>query len=421
MLTNMIDEYIAIEKFVKNPADIVKSIKHSTDVRVTIIKDDGQVLYESDREIKGMENHLSRPEVQQALSEGIGHSVRHSVSIDRDLLYVAKYDKNRFIRMSYKLDSIKDKFIKFWLKAMMLFAVAMTLAFYLTIRLNKNISYDLDKIKNSLEGILNKNYDVEFNNAKCCLEFETISEDIKKVATKLKKREKQKQNYTRKLKDITKKQSDVISAISHEFKNPVAAIIGYTQTVKEDDGISRDMRIRFLQKVLNNANKISVMIDRLSLAMKLENENVALRKTTFLLKPLLEEVKEMILQKYKDREIVVESEDIEITADKTMFENLLTNLVENALKYSEDEVIMRVKDNKLEVIDKGIGIEKEDLKNLTDKFFRVDSLSWDNSIGVGLYIVKYILKLHGKELMIESKKGVGSKFWFELEDLTTIN
>ena len=76
MLTNMIDEYIAIEKFVKNPADIVKSIKHSTDVRVTIIKDDGQVLYESDREIKGMENHLSRPEVQQALSEGTGILVK---------------------------------------------------------------------------------------------------------------------------------------------------------------------------------------------------------------------------------------------------------------------------------------------------------------------------------------------------------
>ncbi len=415
MLTNMIDEYIAIEKFVKNPADIVKSIKHSTDVRVTIIKDDGQVLYESDREIKGMENHLSRPEVQQALSEGIGHSVRHSVSIDRDLLYVAKYDKNRFIRMAYKLDSIKDKFIKFWLKAMMLFAVAMFLAFYLTIKLSKNISLDLDKIKNSLDGILNKKYDLEFNDAKCCLEFESISEDIKKVATKLKKREKQKQNYTKKLKSITKKQSDVISAISHEFKNPVAAIIGYAQTVKEDDSISRDMRVRFLQKVLNNSNKISNMIDRLSLAMKLENENIALRKTIFLLRPLLEDVKETILQKYKDRDIKIECEEVEVTFDKTMFENLLINLVENALKYSEDEVVIRATKDRLEVIDRGIGIEGNDLKRLTEKFFRVDTLSWDNSIGVGLYIVKYILKLHGLELMIESKKGEGSKFWFELE------
>ena len=415
MLTNMIDEYIAIEKFVKTPEDIIKSIKHSTDVRVTIIKDDGKVLYESDRDIKGMQNHLNRPEIQQALSEGVGHSVRHSVSIDRDLLYVAKYDKNRFVRMAYKLDSIKDKFIKFWLKAMLLFAVAMALAFYLAIKLSKKISADLKKIKNSLDGILHKKYNVEFNDAKCCMEFETISQDIKKVAVKLKKREKQKQKYTKKLKTITKKQGDIISAISHEFKNPVAAIMGYAQTVKEDDGISRDMRVRFLQKVLNNANKISNMIDRLSLAMKLENENIALKKTTFLLKPLLLEVKEILLQKYKDREIVIESEDIEITVDKTMFENLLINLIENALKYSEDEVIIKATKERLEVIDKGIGIEKEDLKKLTDKFFRVDSLSWDNSIGVGLYIAKYILKLHGFELMIESQKGVGSKFWFELD------
>ncbi len=417
MLTNMIDEYIAIEKFVKNPKDIIKSIKLSTDVRVTIIKDDGRVLYESDRDIKGMENHLSRPEVQQALSDGVGHSIRRSVSVDRDLLYVAKHDKNRFIRMAYKLDSIKEKFIKFWLKAMFLFAIAMALAFYLTIKLNQKISTDLEKIKNSLDGILNKNYDVEFNDAKCCLEFETVSEDIKKVANKLKKREKQKQNYTKKLKAITKKQSDVISAISHEFKNPVAAIIGYAQTVKEDDNISKEMRIRFLQKVLNNANKISNMIDRLSLAMKLENENIAVKKSRFLLKPLLLEVRDTLLQKYKNREIIVECEDIEINADKTMLENLLINLVENALKYSEDEVTIKATKEKLEVIDKGIGIEKEDLKNLTDKFFRVDTLSWDNSIGVGLYIVKYILKLHGLELMIDSEKGVGSRFWFELDIL----
>ena len=421
MLTNMIDEYIAIEKYVKTPSDVIKSIKHSTDVRVTIIKDDGRVLYESDRDIKGMQNHLSRPEIQQALKKGVGQSIRHSVSIDRDLLYVAKYDKRRFVRMAYKLDSIKDKFIKFWLKAIMLFAVAMTLAFYLTMRLNKNISYDLDKIKNSLDGILHKKYNVEFNDAKCCLEFETISEDIKKVATKLKKREKQKQKYTKKLKEITQKQGDIISAISHEFKNPVAAIMGYAQTIKEDDSISKDMRIRFLQKVLNNANKISIMIDRLSLAMKLENKNVVVKKSKFLLKPLLLEVRETLLQKYKDREIVIDCEEVEVTFDKTMFENLLINLVENALKYSEDEVIIRVKDKKLEVIDKGIGIEKEDLKSLTEKFFRVDSLSWDNSIGVGLYIVKYILKLHGLELMIESQKGVGSRFWFELEGLITIN
>ncbi len=286
----------------------------------------------------------------------------------------------------------------------------------MSVKFNQKILSDIELINKNLKDILNKKYNLDFNEPICCQEMVEISKNIQNLSKKLQKREKQKQNYTKKLKAITKKQSDVISAISHEFKNPVAAIIGYAQTIKEDDGISYDMRIRFLQKVLNNANKISNMIDRLSLAMKLENENIVLRKSKFFLKPLLFEIRDMLLQKYRDREIIIKcSEDIEIIFDKTMFENLLINLVENALKYSEDEVIIQIIEDRLEVIDKGMGIEKEDLKKLTDKFFRVDTLSWDNSIGVGLYIVKYILKLHTKELMIESQKGVGSKFWFKLD------
>lgn len=99
-----------------------------------------------------------------------------------------------------------------------------------------------------------------------------------------------------------------------------------------------------------------------------------------------------------------------------MFDNLLINLVDNALKYSEEAVIIRVKDAKLEVIDRGIS--EENIKNITKRFFRVDNLLWDNSIGVGLYIVKYILKLHNTTLMIDSTPLKGSKFWFSLKEFS---
>jgi len=300
------------------------------------------------------------------------------------------------------------------LYVVVVFTVLFFVDMFLTFRLNAKITDDIELIQNSLSELVNKNYDISLNPS-CCQDFEDISKDIKVLAKKLQKREKQKKNYTNKLKAITKNQSDIISAISHEFKNPVSAIIGYTQTVKEDDELTKEMRLRFLDKVLNNANKISFMIDRLSLAIKLENKNIALKKSKFELKTLAQTVKEMLLQKYRDREIVVEiQDDMRIFADKTMFENLLINLVENALKYSEDEVIVRVKNSNLEVIDKGLGIEKTEIENLTKKFYRVDTLSWDNSIGVGLYIVKYILKLHDSSLLIESEKGKGSKFYFSL-------
>ena len=415
MLTNMIKQFIVSEEPDINR--VIYDIHAQTSIRVTIIDAKGVVRYESNRDVKGMENHLNRPEIAQAMQGKIGSSVRFSESVGKDFLYVAQRDKSRFIRMAYALDSIQEKFFKFWIKAMGLFALAMAGAFWLAMKINRKISQDLERINKNLENLLKKNYEVDFDGVRCCKEFDTISKQVAKVSQKLKKRDRQKSKYTKNLKMLSKKQGDIISAISHEFKNPVAAIMGYAQTVREDEDLSPQMREKFLEKVVKNGQKITTMIDRLSLAVKLENENFSPTITRFNLKSLAQEVKETLLQKYHDRDIFIEMEPIMIEADRGMFDNLLTNLIENALKYSEDEVVIKVEDSKLFVIDKGIGISQENQQNITKRFFRVDSLSWDNSIGVGLYIVKYILKLHHSSLEIESRLNKGSKFWFDLSHL----
>lgn len=240
---------------------------------------------------------------------------------------------------------------------------------------------------------------------------------IRKVAKKLAKRERQKAKYTRKLKEVTQRQSDIISAISHEFKNPVAAIMGYAQSLREARGMDPRLEARFLEKIHSNAEKISHMIDRLALAIKLENRSFQPRKSRFALPPLAESVREMLLQKYPGRTIRLECSDRELWADRDMIEHVLINLTENALKYSEEEVILRCRDDRLEVIDEGMGIEAKEIEKITRRFYRVDRLSWNNSIGVGLYIVKYILELHGSELEIESVPGQGSVFAFSLKTM----
>ncbi len=414
MLSNMIDQYIVSEKYATEPDALIRQIHRKTGVRITIIDGDGRVLHESNRRVEGMENHRNRPEVRQALREGVGYAVRYSKSVGRDFLYVVRRDGDRFVRMAYALANIQEKFFSFWIKAMALFTAAMALAFWLAMRINRRISRDLGHIEESLKNLLNKKYEIRLDDLKCCKEFDTISRQIAKVSKKLQKRDRQKAKYTKNLKILSKKQGDIISAISHEFKNPVAAITGYTQTVKEDPDIDPKIRERFLDKVLSNAHKIAIMIDRLALAIKLENENFTPEFTAFRLRPLLEEVRENLLQKYKNRRIEIDADEVTIRADRAMFDNLLTNLIENALKYSEDIVTVRVREDRVEVIDSGIGIAAEDIENITKRFYRVDALSWDNSIGVGLYIVKYILRLHNTRLQIESTPQKGSRFWFEI-------
>ena len=87
------------------------------------------------------------------------------------------------------------------------------------------------------------------------------------------------------------------------------------------------------------------------------------------------------------------------------------------MKYSDDEVIINLNNKYFEVIDKGIGIEEKYLKNIKEKFFRIAKNDWDNSLGLGLYIVEKILKLHNTHLEIESKIKKGSKFYFQITSL----
>jgi signal transduction histidine kinase len=95
-----------------------------------------------------------------------------------------------------------------------------------------------------------------------------------------------------------------------------------------------------------------------------------------------------------------------------MIEMVLINLCENALKYSQDDVRIVIGNDKISVEDKGAGISEEEIENITKKFYRVEENSWDNSLGLGLAIVTYMLKLHNSRLLINSKVGEGSTFSF---------
>ena len=103
-----------------------------------------------------------------------------------------------------------------------------------------------------------------------------------------------------------------------------------------------------------------------------------------------------------------------VDADRTIMEIVLKNLMENALKYSKDEVVVKIDKGNVSVIDKGTGISSSDISKVTKKFYRSGTHSWDNSMGLGLSIVKRILALHGTELEIESEEDKGSTFSFHI-------
>jgi len=418
--------------FIKNQIELLKvqlplvkdldqfalHVKQKTNNRLTIIDDDGVVIAESDFNKKEMENHSDRKEIKIARAEIDGYAVRHSHTLNIDFLYMASQsyyqEKPIFIRLSIKLNSITKEFYNMWIKLSLIFAFSISLGLYIIYRLSQKIEKEIDKVTNTLDNISNKNYKTTVN-ASFAKEFFKIESHIESLAQILEKRAKQKRKYTAKIKLISKQRSDIISAISHEFKNPIASVMGYAQTLLDDPNANEKIRKRFLEKIVKNSQKISDMIDRLSLATKFENGDLTPKAVEFDLFFLAKEIVSNFQDNYKDREFILKGSNTKVLADKTMIELVITNLIDNSLKYSEDNIIINLENNSLHVEDMGIGIDEKEIEKVTNKFYRSNTLSWDNSMGLGLALVKYILNLHHTDLEIQSELGVGSDFSFKLK------
>ncbi len=266
----------------------------------------------------------------------------------------------------------------------------------------------LNKYLANLEEIDQIDYEAHFFTQ----EFEEINQNLIGALKKAKKREDIKQRYNAKLKLKNRQRADMISAITHEFRNPIASIMGYSQTLQDDPDIPKPLQEKFLSKIYNNGNKIEALLGRLILWNKFESGEATLHKSSFDIYTLTQEIKLALEEQYKNREILIKGESHVVEADRTLMEVVLKNLIENALKYSKDEVLVEIEENRISVSDKGVGISDQDIDKVTKKFYRSGTHNWDNSMGLGLSIVKTILSLHKSKLDIQSKENEGSTFSF---------
>ncbi len=398
----------------------VRQAHEATKLRITVVNRDGIVISESNTDKEKMENHANRVEIMESASQPYGVSIRYSSTLKTDFLYVAKRTLYRdypvTLRLSTSLESVMKDFYKLWTKLALVFTFFVLLALMISYKMSKKIQYDITQITRYLDEISNNNYKAIIK-TRFFNEFLQISLLLKNLVKKLQSREKQKRKYTAKLRLVNKQRNDILSAISHEFKNPIASIMGYAETLRDDPETDVKIRTKFLDKILGNGKKISAMLDRLALSVKLENEDLSIKPTDFDLDELCQEAVANLSKKYIHRNITYKGLSTPVHADKTMLELVIVNLVDNALKYSEDDVTVTIKNDRLMVTDKGMGIEKGELDKIASKFYRVSKNTWDNSMGLGLAIVSYILKLHDTSLIIESKVGKGSRFGFEISKL----
>jgi len=390
-------------------------ISKETNERVTFINEDGAVIGESDEDRTTMDNHSNRPEIITADFQEYGTAIRRSNTLQKDMLYVAKkfqFGANEyFIRMARDVDKINEEFFYLSLKIGFLFLFFIGFAFLIALNTSKDIQDETHSILDFLDNLKSKNAKKKIIDSNYSYEFQKITRLLNDVSNTLNKRAKQKAKYTAKLKFSNRQKDDIISAISHEFKNPIAVINGYSQTLIEDAELNPKIRNKFLSKILSNSNKMSNMIDRLRLSLKLEEGKFDENLTKVNLNKLIQNIIDDLKISYPNRDILIqEDKTVKIQADETLIRIAFENLIENALKYSQDSVIIQITSDYLSVIDHGIGIKQKDIQNITQRFFRVSSNGWNNSMGLGLSLVANIISGHKFTLDIKSIEHEGSNF-----------
>jgi signal transduction histidine kinase len=393
---------------------LAQKIKNKLALRLTIIAEDGSIVAESHKEKKSMENHRYRDEIIQADKKEYGIKIRHSHTLDKSMLYVVKKltlnNKTIYLRLAKEIKGIQEQIANLGLKIFAVILLFLIILLIATYKVHKELEYEVNKIIIFLKS-LTKSKKSTYINSDYSEEFAYITKLLTKIAQIIVKKEKKKSKYTQKLQEANQQKDDIISAISHEFKNPIAVVNGYSQTLLQESDINPKIREKFLEKIYRNGLKLSELIDRLRLSIKLDSggQNLTLKECN--LYELVEECVENIKINYHNRQTYIQGNmQLRIQVDPTLFSIVICNLLENAYKYSEDEVHINISEKSLDFIDTGIGIKKEELQNITQKFYRASTNRWNNSLGLGLFLVNNIINLHKFKLVITSKENEGSTF-----------
>ncbi len=224
------------------------------------------------------------------------------------------------------------------------------------------------------------------------------------------------------IKILNEKKDEFIGLASHELKTPVTSINGYLQIIER--GLpSNDKHKSFIGKALSQVNKLTSLISDLLDVSKIQTGKLPFTYTTFNIKDLLNEVTEMMQQNYASHKIELDypAEPIITIADYQRIEQVIINLITNAVKYSPgaNRIIIKaeVASEKLRISvrDFGIGIAEDQQDRIFSRFYRVENLaSHMSGLGIGLYICYEIIDRHKGNLWVESELGQGSTFGFDL-------
>ena len=517
----------------KDAPALTAAFSRAIRARVTVMSRDGEVVADSEvapAELARLENHSHRPEVQQALKNGMGSAIRYSATLRMDMLYVAApFGDGGLIRLALPLSGLeqaKQRLQRSLGAALAVAVLASLLLSYILSNVNSRnlrmlaagaarigrgefetripvrssdelgelarvmnemtgkIQEQLERIsseKNRLDAILkgmgegvmvtDQHGAVTLVNPAFCAMFgvgiQVLGKQLLEISRHpdlyaacrevLLERQERHQEISladgqatlvhwvplveadalrgavavfhdiSALKRVERIRRDFVANVSHELRTPVTVIKGYAETLLSGALADDPKRSeRFLGIIQNHADRLSNLVRDLLALSELESGEVGLQIQSIHVEAAVKHALLLVAQRSEEKGITLEyagaTGALCVSADDRKLEQVLINLLENAVKYSGHggKVTVEAEEEgdmvKISVRDSGIGIPVKDLPRLFERFYRVDEArSRDQGgTGLGLSIVKHIVQAHGGRVSVESAPGVGSVFCFTL-------
>ncbi|MHA6258484.1 sensor histidine kinase [Sporosarcina sp. CAU 1771] len=226
------------------------------------------------------------------------------------------------------------------------------------------------------------------------------------------------------LERMKKERNEFLASVSHELSTPLTYLIGYLKVAMRDD-LTEEERNQYLLIIAEESNRMKDLVKNLMDLAKMDEMAFSVSKTFFSAQHFLEDIHQLVYPEYKLKNIelnLICKEEFQIHADPLRLEQVVLNLLDNALKYSNEKTTVTVelfKENKqtiLSVSDEGIGIPSEEIDLVFEKLFRIEksrSRTFGGS-GLGLAIVKELVEAHDGTIEVKSQLGKGSTFTIKL-------
>ncbi len=233
-------------------------------------------------------------------------------------------------------------------------------------------------------------------------------------------------NYmTSQLNDIENYQKKFIGNVSHDFRSPLTSIKGYIMAMV-DGTIPPELHEKYLKIILGETDRLTDLTQDLLALNEFDTKELLLNKEAFDIQQLLKDVatsfEGICKQKLVKIELILESKPLVVSADKRKIHQVLYNLIDNAIKFSNTNSSIDIETSivngkaYIAIKDYGIGIPKSDINKIWDRFYKSDASRGKDKkgTGLGLAIVKEIVQAHGEHINIISTEGVGTQFVFSL-------